>query len=41
MSIKVAIVEDDARVRESLAILINGANGFRCISAFPNAEAAD
>jgi DNA-binding NarL/FixJ family response regulator len=40
MSIKVAIVEDDARVRESLSVLINGANGFRCINAFPNAEAA-
>jgi DNA-binding NarL/FixJ family response regulator len=40
MPIKVAIVEDDARIRESLAILINGSNEFRCIGTFPNAEAA-
>lgn len=40
MSIKVSIVEDDAGIRESLAILINGSAGFKCISTFPNAEAA-
>lgn len=38
--IKVSIVEDDARFRESLAIVINGADGFSCVSSFPNAEAA-
>jgi DNA-binding NarL/FixJ family response regulator len=38
--IKVSIVEDDAGIRESLAILINGSTGFKCISTFPNAEAA-
>lgn len=38
--IKVSIVEDDAGIRESLAILINGAPGFRCINTFANAEAA-
>ncbi len=38
--IKVSIVEDDAGVRESMSVLINGTNGFRCISAFPNAEMA-
>src|SRR5262249_37587882 len=27
-------------VRESLAVLINGTPGFRCIGAFPNAETA-
>jgi DNA-binding NarL/FixJ family response regulator len=38
--IRVSIVEDDARVRESLSILINGSAGFRCITLFPTAEAA-
>lgn len=37
---KVSIIEDDAGIRESLAIVINGSQGFRCISTFPNAEAA-
>jgi DNA-binding NarL/FixJ family response regulator len=40
MSIKVAIVEDDAGVRESLAVVINGTSGFRCIGTFSNAETA-
>ncbi len=40
MSIKVAIVEDDAKVRESLSILINGAESFSCIGAFPSGEVA-
>lgn len=38
--IKVAIVEDDAKVRESLAILINGTPAFSCVGSFPNAEVA-
>jgi DNA-binding NarL/FixJ family response regulator len=38
--IKVSIVEDDAGVRETLSALINGTPGYRCISAFPNAEVA-
>jgi DNA-binding NarL/FixJ family response regulator len=38
--IKVAIVEDDTRFRESLSILINGATEFQCVGAFGNAEAA-
>jgi DNA-binding NarL/FixJ family response regulator len=37
---KVAIVEDDTGVRESLAVLINGAAGFRCVGTYGNAEAA-
>jgi len=37
---KVAIVEDDSGVRESLAVLINGASGFHCIGTYANAEAA-
>ncbi len=40
MSIKVAIVEDDAGVRESLTVVINGTTGFRCVGSFPNAELA-
>ncbi|MDQ6630815.1 MAG: response regulator transcription factor [Verrucomicrobiota bacterium] len=40
MPIKVSIVEDDTRFRESLEILIGGADGFRCIGAYPNAEIA-
>lgn len=40
MPIKVAIVEDDSKVRGSLAMLINGAPGFACVATYPNAEAA-
>ena len=40
MPIKVAIIEDDSTMRESLALLINGTDGFRCIACFANAEAA-
>lgn len=37
--IKVAIVEDNSGIRESLAVLINGAPGFRCAGSYPSAEA--
>ena len=40
MLINVAIVEDEKEIRESLAILINGSNGYTCIHAFSTAEAA-
>ena len=40
MSINVAIVEDDDRVRESLGILIQGAEGFTCAGSYNSAEAA-
>jgi DNA-binding NarL/FixJ family response regulator len=40
MPIQVSIVEDDSGFRESLSALINKAKGFRCLSAFPNAEIA-
>lgn len=40
MPIKVAIVEDDARVRESLSVLIEGAGDFTLLGAYPNAEVA-
>jgi len=38
--IKVSLVEDDALVRESLAVLINGASGFTCVGAYPSSEEA-
>jgi DNA-binding NarL/FixJ family response regulator len=40
MSITVSIVEDDARVRDSLARLIDRSQGFRCVSQHPTAEQA-
>ncbi|HZQ48512.1 MAG TPA: response regulator transcription factor [Verrucomicrobiae bacterium] len=40
MPINVSIVEDDNRIRESLAVLIDGGGNFRCISAHPTAEDA-
>jgi DNA-binding NarL/FixJ family response regulator len=39
-SINVAIVEDDAGVRASLARLIGGSPGFRCVSQHATAESA-
>ncbi|HMV25823.1 MAG TPA: response regulator transcription factor, partial [bacterium] len=36
--IKVAVVEDDKIIRQSLQIIIDGTDGFRCIGAYPNAE---
>ena len=38
--IKIAIVEDNESFRESLAILVGGAPGFRCVGAHPSAEIA-
>lgn len=40
MSMRVSIVEDDSRIRESLIVLIDGTKGFRCVSAYENAEEA-
>jgi DNA-binding NarL/FixJ family response regulator len=40
MPIDVSIVEDDSGFRESIAVLINGTEGFRCAGAYPNAEVA-
>jgi len=40
MPIKVSLVEDSDHVRESLATLIDGARGFRCVGAHRSAEAA-
>ncbi len=38
--IKVAIVEDQAEVRESLRILIDGTQGYQCKWTFDTAESA-
>jgi DNA-binding NarL/FixJ family response regulator len=38
--IKVMIVEDDAAVREGLRMLINGSEGYQCVTACPSAEEA-
>jgi len=38
--IRVSIVEDDAKLRETLMRYLGGQPGFRCLSTFPNAEAA-
>jgi DNA-binding NarL/FixJ family response regulator len=40
MSIRVAIVEDDERVRGSLAMLVGGTPGFELIASFSDAETA-
>ena len=40
MSIKVSIVEDDARTREALKTILDGTLGFRCLSAHGSAEDA-
>jgi DNA-binding NarL/FixJ family response regulator len=40
MNIRVAIVEDDASVRENLAALINGTGGFSCVASCASTEAA-
>src|SRR5260221_444958 len=40
MRIKVAIVEDDERVGDSLAVLINGTEDMRCTGRYVTAEKA-
>jgi len=40
MPIDVSIVDDDSAFRESMAAIINGSEGFRCVGSFPNAEVA-
>ncbi len=40
MNISVSIVEDDAEVRTTLARLINGSPGYRCVSQHANGENA-
>jgi DNA-binding NarL/FixJ family response regulator len=38
--ITVSVIEDDQRVRESLAVLIDGADNTRCVSSYATGEAA-
>ena len=40
VTIKVSIVEDDAKLRETLVRYFTGQSGFRCVKAYPNAEDA-
>jgi len=40
MSIQIAIVEDTDVIREGLAVLINGSEGFHCVATYASAEAA-
>lgn len=40
MSIKVAIVEDDSKIRESLKLILNGSQGYNCIEVYADAESA-
>jgi RNA polymerase sigma factor (sigma-70 family) len=40
MAIAVSIVEDDPRIRESLAVLLNGAQNIRCVSSHASGEEA-
>jgi DNA-binding NarL/FixJ family response regulator len=40
MPIRVCIVEDNADMRESVALLLNQAPGMRCVSTYASAEAA-
>jgi DNA-binding NarL/FixJ family response regulator len=37
---RVALVEDDQKARRSLAVLIGGAEGFKCVGAYANGEEA-
>jgi DNA-binding NarL/FixJ family response regulator len=38
--ISVSIVDDDTKLRQSIATFINGSPGFKCVSAYGSAEAA-
>jgi DNA-binding NarL/FixJ family response regulator len=40
MAISVSIVEDNDKLRGTLARVLNRADGFRCVSQYPNAEDA-
>lgn len=40
MTIKISIVEDNADMRESVALLLNQAPGLRCVGSYATAEAA-
>jgi len=36
--IRVAIIEDDTRIREAMVVLLEGSSGIRCVGAYENAE---
>jgi DNA-binding NarL/FixJ family response regulator len=38
--VRVAVLEDDRRVREGLGLLLDGSSGFRCVAAWGSAEEA-
>jgi len=38
--ISVSIVDDEKKLRQSIATFVNGSPGFRCVSAYSSAEAA-
>ncbi len=38
--ITVSIVDDESKLRESIATFVNGSPGFRCVSSYGSAEAA-
>jgi len=40
MDIRIAIVEDDADIRETLGLIMNGSEGIRCEHLYPDAESA-
>src|SRR5688500_14085329 len=40
MPIKVAIIEDDAKVRETLPVLVSASREFKWICSYPNSEVA-
>jgi len=40
LSIKVAIVEDDSKIRESLKLILNGSQEYYCIAVYEDAESA-
>jgi DNA-binding NarL/FixJ family response regulator len=39
-AVRVAIIEDDRRIREGLSTLINGSPGYRCVMSFRSMESA-
>src|ERR1700743_2055205 len=40
MAVSISIVEDNEKLRGTLARVLNRADGFRCVSQYPNAEDA-
>jgi len=38
--IRIAIVEDDSEIRQTLTLIIDGTNGFSCKHAYPDGESA-